>query len=98
MKGNIVLLYGRLHSILSFEKFLQSIGHYLSKLSIMLTKLQAMGERFDSVMLKALSATGKHILGRELSEAEKAKFMFFLHKVALFCLIAGYFIGYLVGR
>ncbi len=64
----------------------------------MLAKLQMLGERFDSLILKALSAMGKHALGRELSEAEKAKFVFFLHKVALLCLIAGYLIGYIAGR
>ena len=98
MAGNVVPSYRWLRSFLSLEKLPQFIEYYLSQLNMVLTKLQFLGEKFDSLMLKALSAMGKHALGRELSEAEKAKFMFFLHKVALLCLIAGYLIGYLAVR
>ena len=98
MARNVVPAYRRLRSFLSLEKLPQIIEDYFSQLNILLAKLQMLGERFDSLILKALSAMGKHALGRELSEAEKAKFVFFLHKVALLCLIAGYLIGYIAGR
>ena len=87
MNGNVVPWYGSLRSVLSLEKFPQIMKRYLSKFMVVLHKLQVLGEKIDSLILKALSAAGKHALGRELSESEKAKFMFFLHKFALFCLI-----------
>ena len=98
MTGNLVPSYRWLRSVLHLEKLPQFMAYYFSKLRVVLTKLQMLGEKFDSLMLKALSATCKHAIGRELSEVEKAKFMFFLHKVVLLCLIAGYLIGYLVSR
>ncbi len=98
MKGSMILLYGRLQGILSIEKLLQAVSHHISGLNKVLTKLQATGEKFDSIVLKVSSAIGKHTLGRELSEAENAKLMFFLHKVVIFCLVAGYMIGYLMAR
>ena len=98
MAGNLVPSYRWLRSFLSLEKLPQFIERYLAQLDTVLTKLQFLGEKFDSLILKGLSAIGKHALGRELSEAEKAKFVFFLHKVALLCLVAGYLIGYLAGR
>jgi len=98
MKANIVPSYKWLRGVLSLEKLPQFMEYYSSKMEVVLAKLQSLGEKFDLIMLKALSTLGKHALGRELSEGEKAKFMFFIHKIALICFIAGYLIGYFVSR
>ncbi len=98
MAGSVIPSYRWLRNILSLEKLPQLLETYLSKSKNLLRKLQLLGDKFDSLMLRVLNNLCRHALGREMSEAEEAKFVFFLHKVALVCLIIGYLIGYLVGK
>jgi len=98
MKGNLVPSYRWLYRITKIGELLSIIENSFSRLGRVLDKLRSLGRVYDSVMFKVLDSLGKHAIGRELSDEEKAKFMLFLHEVMLIFIAVGYLIGYLVGR
>ncbi len=98
MAGNVVPSFRSLRRFMVFGRLLGSVAWGLSRLTVVLARLQKLGEKFDSLVLRFLSAVGRYALGRELSEDEKAKLAFFLHKVVLLSFISGYLIGYLVSH
>ena len=98
MPANVVPSYRWLRRISSLEGLPRFIEKILPCLRRALSRLQSVGEVFDLLVLKFLDWVGRHAVGRELTEPEKARLMFFIHKVVLAFLVIGYLVGCLTGH
>jgi len=96
--GNVVPTYRWLRNVLSLGRLPQVIEHYFMRLRIIVIKLQEQGKRLDSLIVKLVDILCRCVFSGNLSDYERARFMFFIHKVVLLSFIIGYLVGYFMSR
>jgi len=68
------------------------------RLRIIVIKLQVLGKRLDSLIVKLVDTLCRCVFSGNLSDYERARFMFFIHKVVLLSFIIGYLVGYFMSH
>jgi len=96
--GNVIPTYRWLRNVSSLGRLLQVVVHYFMRLRIIIIKLQVVGKRLDSLIVKLVDILCRCVFSGNLSDYERAKFMFFIHKVVLLSFIIGYLAGYFMSH